>query len=62
MSIESLRESFEQWYKEEYSWEITRGRGRLSRTLDMYDGEYTSYQVKNDFKVWCAAHKFKGEK
>lgn len=61
MTIEQARTTFERWYAEEYSWEIGRGRGRLSRTLTMYEGKYTSDLTANDFKVWCAALGIKGE-
>lgn len=56
MTEAELKSSFEEWYSNEYAWEMKRsapGRGGVS--LKQYDGEYVSDKTKNDYKVWCAA-------
>lgn len=56
MDTEEIKAIFEQWYKAEYL--IREGaRGRASRHLMQYDGEYISDHAAECYKVWCAAYK-----
>jgi hypothetical protein len=61
--MDYVRDAFEDWFCEQYAWEIKRGvRGRGGYHLDRYEGEYTSERAKSDWQSWQAACKFmKGE-
>jgi hypothetical protein len=58
MNVEEFRESFEAWYADHYT--IRGGaRGRASRHLTRYEGEYVSDHALECFTVWCAAMELK---
>lgn len=50
----TIRETFESWYRSEYT--IRGGaRGRASRHLEMYEGDYVSDHARECYVVWMAA-------
>lgn len=56
MTPEAIIEAFELWYKDEYV--IRSGaRGRASRHLEMYAGEYVSDHARESFKIYCEGMK-----
>lgn len=56
MTSEEITQAFEEWYSEEYSFQIRRGAaGRAGLHLRKYEGEYVSDHARNDYKVWCSA-------
>lgn len=58
MTEAEMKSSFEEWYSNEYAWEMKRSAGgRGGCSLKQYNGEYVSDHATNAHKVWCAAIK-----